>query len=116
MAVAGIDLRPLWQKLIVRLLDGTIEPGEGLDLSLIAQLLGDKKAGLAIQDQILCVASAVPFAVRGGETAAARSGAGGCDRHRQQHADRVSAGAVCHRADDAVRRCRRRIAGAAARS
>ncbi|MEO6781531.1 MAG: hypothetical protein ABI407_10065 [Bradyrhizobium sp.] len=53
MAVAGIDLRPLWQKLIVRLLDGTIEPGEGLDLSLIAQLLGDKKAGLAIQDQIL---------------------------------------------------------------
>ncbi len=53
MAVAGIDLRPLWQKLIVRLIDGTIEPGEGLDLSLIAQLLGDKKAGLAIQDQIL---------------------------------------------------------------
>jgi len=53
MAVAGIDLRPLWQKLIVRLIDGTIEPGEALDLSLIAQLLGDKKAGLAIQDQIL---------------------------------------------------------------
>lgn len=53
MAVAGIDLRPLWQKLIVRLIDGTIEPGEGLDLSLIAQLLGDKKAGLAIQDHIL---------------------------------------------------------------
>jgi glutathione synthase/RimK-type ligase-like ATP-grasp enzyme len=53
MAVAGIDLRPLWQKLIVRLIDGTIEPGEGLDLSLIAQLLGDKQAGLAIQDQIL---------------------------------------------------------------
>jgi hypothetical protein len=53
MAVAGIDLRPLWQKLIVRLIDGTVEPGEGLDLSLIAQLLGDKKAGLAIQDQIL---------------------------------------------------------------
>ena len=53
MAVAGIDLRPLWQTLIVRLIDGTIEPGEGLDLSLIAQLLGDKQAGLAIQDQIL---------------------------------------------------------------
>ena len=53
MAVAGIDLRPLWQKLIVRLIEGTIEPGEGLDLSLIAQLLGDKEAGLAIQDHIL---------------------------------------------------------------
>ena len=53
MAVAGIDLRPLWQKLIARLIDGTIEPGEGLDLSLIAQLLGDKQAGLAIQDHIL---------------------------------------------------------------
>src|SRR6201999_1721325 len=29
------------------------EAGEGLDLSLIAQLLGDKPAGLAIQEQIL---------------------------------------------------------------
>jgi hypothetical protein len=53
MAVAGIDLRPLWQKLILRLIDGSIEPGDGLDLALIAQLLGDKRAGLAIQDQIL---------------------------------------------------------------
>ena len=53
MAVAGIGLRPLWQKLIVRLIDGSIEPGQGLDLSLIAQLLGDKQAGLAIQDHIL---------------------------------------------------------------
>jgi hypothetical protein len=53
MAVAGIDLRPLWQRLIARLIDGSIEPGEGLDLSLIAQLLGDKQAGLAIQDHIL---------------------------------------------------------------
>jgi hypothetical protein len=53
MAVAGIDLRPLWQTLIAKLIDGTIEAGEGLDLSLIAQLLGDKPAGLAIQNQIL---------------------------------------------------------------
>lgn len=34
-------------------MDGTIEAGEGLDLSLIAQLLGDKDAGLAIQNAIL---------------------------------------------------------------
>jgi glutathione synthase/RimK-type ligase-like ATP-grasp enzyme len=53
MAVAGIDLRPLWQSLITRLMDGTAAPGEGLDLSLIAQLLGDKQAGLAIQHEIL---------------------------------------------------------------
>ncbi len=53
MAAGGIDLRPLWQELIAKLIDGTIEAGEGLDLSLIAQLLGDKPAGLAIQDEIL---------------------------------------------------------------
>ena len=52
-AEAGHDLRPLWRRLISRLLDGTIEAGEGLDLSLIAQLLGDKQAGLAIQHAIL---------------------------------------------------------------
>jgi hypothetical protein len=53
MAVAGIDLRPLWQTLIAKVTDGTIRAGEGLDLSLIAQLLGDKPAGLAIQQKIL---------------------------------------------------------------
>jgi hypothetical protein len=53
MAAAGIDLRPLWRGLIAKLIDGTIEAGEGLDLSLIAQLLGDKQAGLAIQNEIL---------------------------------------------------------------
>jgi hypothetical protein len=53
MQVGGIDLRPLWQALIAKLIDGTVEAGEGLDLSLIAQLLGDKHAGLAIQDSIL---------------------------------------------------------------
>jgi hypothetical protein len=53
MAASGIDLRPLWQKLIAKLIDGTIEAGEGLDLSLIAQLLGDKQAGLAIQNEVL---------------------------------------------------------------
>jgi hypothetical protein len=53
MAAGGIDLHPLWKALIDKLIAGTIEPGEGLDLSLIAQLLGDKPAGLAIQREIL---------------------------------------------------------------
>ena len=49
-------------KLIARLIEGTVEPGEGLDLSLIAQLLGDKQTGLAIQQRSARVASAVSFA------------------------------------------------------
>jgi hypothetical protein len=53
MAEAKEDLRPLWQHLITKLIDGSIEAGEGLDLSVIAQLLGDKQAGLAIQQAIL---------------------------------------------------------------
>jgi hypothetical protein len=53
MQAGGTDLRPLWQTLITKLIDGTLQAGEGLDLALIAQLLGDKPVGLAIQDQIL---------------------------------------------------------------
>ena len=53
MSARGLDLRPLWQVLINKLLDGIIAPGEGLDLSLMAQLLGDKETGLAIQQEIL---------------------------------------------------------------
>ena len=53
MAFDGWDLRPLWRELLARLLDGKAEPGEGLDLSLIAQLLGDKQSGLSIQQEVL---------------------------------------------------------------
>jgi hypothetical protein len=53
MAFIGSDLRPLWRTLIGKLTDGTAEAGEGIDLALIAQLLGDKRTGLAIQDEIL---------------------------------------------------------------
>ena len=53
MAFDGKDLRPIWAELIAKLLDGRAEAGEGLDLSLIAQLLGDKAAGLAIQREVL---------------------------------------------------------------
>jgi hypothetical protein len=52
-AFDGHDLKPLWAKLIAKLLDGTADAGEGLDIALIAQLLGDKSAGLTIQQDVL---------------------------------------------------------------
>jgi len=53
MAFEGADLRPLRDQLIEKLADGTLSAGEGLDLSLIAQLLGDKQTGMAIQAEVL---------------------------------------------------------------
>jgi hypothetical protein len=53
MAFNGADLRPLRDELISKAVGGTADAGEGLDLSLIAQLLGDKPTGLAIQSEVL---------------------------------------------------------------
>ena len=53
MAFGGADLRPLRDELIAKVAGGTADAGEGLDLSLIAQLLGDKQSGLAIQAEVL---------------------------------------------------------------
>jgi hypothetical protein len=53
MAFGGIDLRPLRDTLIAKIVDGTADAGEGLDLSLITQLLGDKQAGLSIQAEVV---------------------------------------------------------------
>ena len=53
MAFDGTDLRPLRDQLLGRLNSGTASAGEGLDLSLITQLLGDKQAGMAIQSEVL---------------------------------------------------------------
>src|ERR1700730_7137456 len=53
MAFDGHDLRPQWAELIAKLLNGSANAGEGIDLSLIAQLLGDKQAGLVIQQEVL---------------------------------------------------------------
>ena len=52
-AFEGGDLRPLRDQLMARLADGTAGAGEGLDLSLIAQLLGDKQTGMALQAEVL---------------------------------------------------------------
>ncbi len=53
MAFDGVDLRPLWQSLMKQVADGTAEAGVALDLSLIAQLLGQKQTGLLIQAEAL---------------------------------------------------------------
>jgi hypothetical protein len=53
LAFDGGNLRPLRQELIERIQNGTAEAGEGLDLSLIVQLLGDKQAGLEVQHEVL---------------------------------------------------------------
>jgi len=53
MAFNGIDLRPLRDELIAKVVGGTAGPGEGLDLSLITQLLGEKQTGLSIQAEVL---------------------------------------------------------------
>jgi hypothetical protein len=52
-AFDGGDLRPKRDELIAKLLQGTANAGEGIDLSLIAQLLGDKQTGLSIQQDVL---------------------------------------------------------------
>jgi glutathione synthase/RimK-type ligase-like ATP-grasp enzyme len=53
MAFGGADLRPLRDQLMSKVAAGTADAGAGLDLSLIAQLLGDKPTGMAIQAEVL---------------------------------------------------------------
>ncbi len=53
MAFGGTDLRPLRDELIAKVAGGTAGPGDGLDLSLITQLLGDRQTGLAIQAEVV---------------------------------------------------------------
>jgi hypothetical protein len=53
MAFDGTDLRPLRDALLSKLVAGTADAGEGLDLSLIIQLLGDKQLGVSIQAEVL---------------------------------------------------------------
>ncbi len=53
MAFDGVDLRPLRDELLGRVVGGTAGAGDALDLSLILQLLGDKPTGMAIQAEVL---------------------------------------------------------------
>ena len=53
MAFDGTDLRPLWHELMDKATDDAAGAGIGMDLSVIAQLLGDQATGLAIQHDVL---------------------------------------------------------------
>ncbi|TAH64817.1 MAG: hypothetical protein EWM45_17215 [Rhodopseudomonas palustris] len=53
LAFDGVNLAPLLQELTRKIDNGTAGAGDGMDLSLITQLLGDKATGLAIQDEVL---------------------------------------------------------------
>jgi hypothetical protein len=53
MAFDGVDLLPLRSQLISKVLAGLAGAGEGLDLSLIMQLLGDRPSGVALQAEVL---------------------------------------------------------------
>ncbi len=53
MSFDGVNLRPLWHQLMEQTTDDAKGAGIGLDLSIIAQLLGDKATGLAIQEEVL---------------------------------------------------------------
>ena len=49
LAFQGSDLYPLWIDMMDRVTDDAVGAGLGMDLSVIAQLRGDKPTGLAIQ-------------------------------------------------------------------
>jgi hypothetical protein len=49
----GFDVRKLWHEMMESVTDDAEGAGIGMDLSLLSQLLGDKKTGLAIQDEVL---------------------------------------------------------------
>ena len=53
LAFQGADLFPLWTQMMDRVTDDTPGSGIGMDLSVIAQLRGDKPTGLAIQNEAL---------------------------------------------------------------
>jgi hypothetical protein len=52
-AFDGSDLKQLWTELMQAVENQTAGPGTAMDISIVAQLLGDQAAGLAIQADIL---------------------------------------------------------------
>jgi hypothetical protein len=55
MAFERKDMRRLWHELMDKATDDVAGSGMGMDLSVIAQLLGDQPTGLAIQNEMLAL-------------------------------------------------------------
>ena len=55
LAFDGVSLLPLFKELTGKVDDGTATAGDGMDLSLITQLLGERETGLTIQNEILAI-------------------------------------------------------------
>jgi len=53
LAFAGADMTPYWNRLVAGITDDAKGAGVGMDLSIISQLMGDQKTGLAIQNDSL---------------------------------------------------------------
>ena len=53
LAFSGVDMHPYWNKLVAEISDDAKGAGLGMDLSIIAQLMGDQRTGLAIQKDSL---------------------------------------------------------------
>ena len=53
LAFKGVDLAPYWNDLVSGITDDARGAGIGMDLSIISQLMGDQKTGLAIQTDSL---------------------------------------------------------------
>jgi hypothetical protein len=53
VAFFGADMTPYWNTLVARITDDANGAGIGMDLSIISQLMGDQKTGLAIQNDSL---------------------------------------------------------------
>ena len=49
LAFSGVDMHPHWNRLVADISDDAKGAGLGMDLSIISQLMGDQKTGLAIQ-------------------------------------------------------------------
>jgi hypothetical protein len=52
-AFKGTDLRHIWSELMAAVENATAGPGAAMDLSIVAQLLGEQAVGLAIQSDVL---------------------------------------------------------------
>ena len=116
LAFDGVSLLPMFNDLTAKVDAGTATAGDGMDLSLITQLLGERETGLAIQNEVLAFHQLYRSPCASRIAATAGAGAGRVDRHGRQYPDRFPAAGVRYRTDHPVCGARHRAAVAAAPS